>query len=80
MRNLVGTAVEVGVARAPPSRIRELIQARGRYRGVRAPAWGLTLVRVSYPPGLRADQVDEASSAVGTSPYFTSRSDTASRR
>lgn len=49
VRNLVGTAVEVGLGIAPTSRIEELLRARGRYRGVRAPGWGLTLVKVSYP-------------------------------
>lgn len=52
VRNLVGTAVTVGVGLAPPERLRELLVARGRYRGVRAPGWGLTLARVTYPPGV----------------------------
>ena len=51
VRNLVGTAVAAGLHLAPPTVIRDLIQARGRYRGVRAPGWGLTLASVSYPPG-----------------------------
>jgi len=49
IRNLVGTAVAVGLGRAEPEIVRELIQGRARYRGVRAPGWGLTLVAVSYP-------------------------------
>ena len=52
VRNLVGTAVAVGLGLAPVSRIAEILRDRGRYRGVRAPAWGLTLTRVSYPPGV----------------------------
>jgi tRNA pseudouridine38-40 synthase len=52
VRNLVGTAVAVGVGRASPELLRDLLVARGRYRGVRAPGWGLTLARVTYPPGL----------------------------
>lgn len=56
VRNLVGTAVTVGVGRAPPELLRELLVARGRYRGVRAPGWGLTLARVTYPPGLWPDR------------------------
>lgn len=52
VRNLVGTAVAVGLGLAPPTVVRDLILARGRYRGVRAPGWGLTLSAVSYPPGL----------------------------
>lgn len=51
VRNLVGTAVTVGLGLAPPEIVRDLILARGRYRGVRAPGWGLTLARVLYPPG-----------------------------
>ncbi len=49
VRNLVGTAVTAGLGLAPASAIRELLQAGGRYRGVRAPGWGLTLASVSYP-------------------------------
>jgi tRNA pseudouridine38-40 synthase len=48
VRNLVGTAVAVGLGVAPAGRVAELIAARGRYRGVRAPGWGLTLARVRY--------------------------------
>jgi len=51
VRNLVGTAVEVGLGIAPASRVAELLRAGERYRGVRAPGWGLTLVGVSYPDG-----------------------------
>jgi tRNA pseudouridine38-40 synthase len=51
VRNLVGTAVAAAVGRGPPDAIRELLTAGGRYRGVRAPGWGLTLARVTYPPG-----------------------------
>jgi tRNA pseudouridine38-40 synthase len=51
VRHLVGTAVAVGVGIAPPSAIRDLMTARGRYRGVRAPGWGLTLAAVRYPAG-----------------------------
>jgi tRNA pseudouridine38-40 synthase len=47
-RNLVGTAVTVGVGAAPPERLGELLASRGRYRGVRAPAWGLVLARICY--------------------------------
>jgi tRNA pseudouridine38-40 synthase len=51
VRNLVGTAVAIGLGLAPVSRIAEILRDRDRYRGVRAPGWGLTLVEVSYPPG-----------------------------
>ena len=51
VRNLVGTAVAAGLGLAPTSAIRDLLARRERYRGVRAPGWGLTLASVSYPPG-----------------------------
>jgi tRNA pseudouridine38-40 synthase len=51
VRNLVGTAVAAGVGVAPPATVREQLAARGRYRGVRAPGWGLTLAAVRYAPG-----------------------------
>jgi tRNA pseudouridine38-40 synthase len=67
VRNLVGTAVTAAVGRGPSDAIGELIARGGpspqprsagrwrsedqRYRGVRAPGWGLTLSRVTYPPG-----------------------------
>jgi len=54
VRNLVGTVVAVGLGLAPVTRVAEILRDRGRYRGVRAPAWGLTLVRVSYPSGVLA--------------------------
>ncbi len=50
-RNLVGTAVTVGLGLAPPARLGEMLSAGGRYRGVRAPGWGLTLAGVAYPGG-----------------------------
>jgi len=51
VRNLVGTAVAAGLDLAPTTVIRDLLVRRERYRGVRAPGWGLTLASVSYPPG-----------------------------
>jgi tRNA pseudouridine38-40 synthase len=54
VRNLVGTAVAVGLGRSPPTLIRDLLLERGRYRGVRAPGWGLTLASVCFPPGTLA--------------------------
>jgi tRNA pseudouridine38-40 synthase len=56
VRNLVGTAVTVAVGRAPADAIAAQLRAGGRYRGVRAPGWGLTLARVSYPPGRLAPE------------------------
>ena len=49
VRNLVGTAVSAGLGLVPPGHVRDLLTAGGRYRGVRAPGWGLTLAAVSYP-------------------------------
>lgn len=51
VRNLVGSAVTAAVGLAPPTVIRDLLATRQRYRGVRAPGWGLTLAAVQYPPG-----------------------------
>jgi tRNA pseudouridine38-40 synthase len=51
VRNLVGTAVAAGLGLQPTTVIRDLLDRRERYRGVRAPGWGLTLASVSYPPG-----------------------------
>jgi len=48
-RNLVGTAVAAGLGLIPPSRVAEILSAKGRYRGVRAPGHGLTLAAVAYP-------------------------------
>jgi tRNA pseudouridine38-40 synthase len=48
VRNLVGTAVTAAVGRAPASAVRDLLAAGARYRGVRAPGWGLTLAGVDY--------------------------------
>jgi tRNA pseudouridine38-40 synthase len=49
VRNLVGTAVAAGVGVADPARVSEILARPGeRYRGVRAPGWGLTLAGVSY--------------------------------
>jgi len=50
VRNLVGTAVAAGLGLIAPARVSEILQARDRYRGVRAPAWGLTLAGVEYQP------------------------------
>jgi len=52
VRNLVGTAVTVGLGQALPSAVADILRARGRYRGVRAPGWGLTLAAVEYPRAL----------------------------
>jgi tRNA pseudouridine38-40 synthase len=53
VRNLVGTAVAAGLGRAPATIVRDLLAAGGRYRGVRAPGWGLTLAAVAYDEDVR---------------------------
>lgn len=50
IRNLVGTVVSVGLGLSPTTAVSEILTSRGRYRGVRAPGWGLTLAAVAYPP------------------------------
>jgi tRNA pseudouridine38-40 synthase len=87
VRNLVGTAVAAGLGVVTPVRGKEMLEKPERYRGVRAPAWGLTLARVLYPFGTIPPQVviespPESSGGIspGTSPYLESRSETASRR
>jgi tRNA pseudouridine38-40 synthase len=52
-RNIVGAAIAAGVGASTPERISEILaHPSDRYRGVRAPGWGLTLARVDYdaPP------------------------------
>lgn len=52
VRILAGTLVEVGSGRHPPAWIDELLQHGDRRKGgITAPAHGLTLVSVTYPPG-----------------------------
>jgi tRNA pseudouridine38-40 synthase len=50
VRNLAGTAVTVGLGLAPTTAVADILRSPARYRGVRAPGWGLTLVEVKYPP------------------------------
>lgn len=53
VRNLTGTLLEVGTGRRDPQGMTALLATRDRSRAGRtAPAWGLTLVSVSYPPGV----------------------------
>lgn len=53
VRNIVGTLVDVGRGRQPPGWVAELIAGRDRGRAGRtAPARGLALVEVVYPPEL----------------------------
>lgn len=49
VRNIVGTLVEVGSGRWPPSRVSDVLASRDRTQaGPTAPAQGLFLVRVQY--------------------------------
>ena len=49
VRNIVGTLVEVGSGRWPPSRVADVLASRDRTQaGPTAPAQGLFLVRVQY--------------------------------
>jgi tRNA pseudouridine38-40 synthase len=50
-RNIVGTLVEIGRGRRPVAWADEVLAARDRRAaGETAAPWGLTLVRVTYPP------------------------------
>ena len=52
VRTIAGTLCEVGKGRWAPERVREVLEARDRsLAGPTAPAAGLTLLRVLYPPG-----------------------------
>jgi tRNA pseudouridine38-40 synthase len=54
VRNIAGTLMQVGAGEHPPSWVAEILAARDRTRaGVTAPASGLYLWRVRYPPSLR---------------------------
>jgi tRNA pseudouridine38-40 synthase len=51
VRNIVGTLVAIGLGDAPPGRAREQLESRRRSTGeATAPAQGLYLWRVDYPP------------------------------
>ena len=51
VRSIVGASIAVGAGRLPPERMRELLNAAGRSGAFpAAPAHGLTLVEVGYPP------------------------------
>jgi tRNA pseudouridine38-40 synthase len=54
VRNIAGTLMEVGTGERPPGWVAEILAARDRTRaGVTAPAAGLYLWRVRYPPSLQ---------------------------
>ncbi len=68
VRSLVGASLAVGSARLPPGRMRELLGADGRTGEFpAAPAHGLTLVEVAYPPdGDLAGQAERARARRGS--------------
>ncbi|MCL6608069.1 MAG: tRNA pseudouridine(38-40) synthase TruA [Geminicoccaceae bacterium] len=52
VRNMVGTLVQVGLGKRPLGWAREVLEARDRTAaGPTAPAFGLYLERIDYPPG-----------------------------
>jgi tRNA pseudouridine38-40 synthase len=49
VRNIVGASISAAVGVFDPAHVSAILAAPGlRYRGVRAPGWGLTLARVVY--------------------------------
>ncbi len=52
VRNLAGHLGAVALGLATPESLRELSQRSRPWMGARAPAAGLTLVEVAYPPEL----------------------------
>jgi tRNA pseudouridine38-40 synthase len=58
VRNIAGTLLQVGAGERPPSWVAETLAARDRTRaGVTAPASGLYLWRVRYPPSLQIPEL-----------------------
>lgn len=56
VRNIVGTLVDVGLAKLGLAEFRNIFEARDRRQaGIRAPAHGLFLMRVSYEGGSAGD-------------------------
>ena len=54
VRNIAGTLMQVGAGERPPAWVGEILAARDRSRaGITAPACGLYLWRVRYPPSLQ---------------------------
>lgn len=52
IRNMVGAVLSAGLGVIPPSEVRRLADAEGeRWRGPRAPGWGLRLVQVGFRAG-----------------------------
>ena len=50
VRTIVGTLIEVGIAKMPPQEVKKILKSKKRTAaGHTAPAQGLTLVKVNYP-------------------------------
>jgi tRNA pseudouridine38-40 synthase len=57
VRNIAGTLMQVGAGERPPSWVAETLAARDRTRaGITAPASGLYLWKVRYPPSLQVPE------------------------
>lgn len=60
VRNIVGSLVRIGHGEADAAWLKGLLGQRDRrVAGITAPACGLTLMRVDYPPGLGAESADK---------------------
>jgi len=58
VRNIAGTLLQVGAGERPPAWVGETLAARDRTRaGITAPAGGLYLWRVRYPPSLQIPEL-----------------------
>ncbi|MGH8250808.1 MAG: tRNA pseudouridine(38-40) synthase TruA [Steroidobacteraceae bacterium] len=58
VRNIAGTLMQVGAGERPPAWVGETLAARDRTRaGITAPAGGLYLWRVRYPPSLQIPEL-----------------------
>lgn len=57
VRNIAGTLMQVGAGEHPPAWVSEILAAKDRSRaGITAPASGLYLWRVRYPPSLQVPE------------------------
>jgi len=64
VRNMVGTLVEVGREKHPPSWVGEVLQGKNRSKaGPTAPSHGLYLEEVFYGDGPRVEEAEEAEEA-----------------
>lgn len=60
VRNIVGTLLEIALGKRPVSQIKELFAAKDRkMAGIAAPAKGLFLMKIEYPPMYRSEKILE---------------------